>query len=110
MIINNPVIRLVLKAISACGLVDSERDSDTSRSNRGEQRDSPFVLVGRAPDGRWGVFQGDFDKPQTSFDELRDACNYANELAKTRINSMVLIQKGRISAGNRDSSIAQGTL
>ena len=109
MIINNPVIRLVLKAISACGLVYSQRDADTSRSNR-EQRDSPFVLVGRAPDGRWGVFQGDFDIPRTSFDELRDACNYANELAKTRINSMVLIQKGRISAGNRDSSIAQGTL
>jgi hypothetical protein len=32
MIIINPVIRLVLKAISACGLIDGQRDSATSRS------------------------------------------------------------------------------
>ena len=98
MIISNPVIRLVLKAISACGLVDSQRDSATSRGNRVEKRDSPFVLVARASDGRWRVFQQDFDKPQASFDGLQEACDYANELAKSRIDSMVLIGKRRDSA------------
>lgn len=108
MIISNPVIRLVLKAVSACGLIDSERDSAASRSRRVEQRDSPFVLVACAPDGRWGVFQQDFDKPQASFDALQEACDYANELAKTRLDSMVLIRKSRDSAAHPDSSIAQG--
>jgi len=110
MIISNPVIRLVLNAISACGLIDSQRDSATSRSNRVEQRDSPFVLVAWAPDGRWGVFQQDFDKPQASFDELQEACDYANELTKTRIDSMVLIRKRRDSAANPDLSMAEATI
>ncbi len=108
MIISNPVIRLVLKAISAFGLVDSQRDSGAGRSSQGEQRDSPFVLVGRAPDGRWGVFQQDFDKPQALFEELQDACNHANELSKFRTGSMVLIQKG--TAANPDSSVAERTM
>jgi len=110
MIIINPVIRIVLNAISACGLIDTQRDSATSRSNRDEQRDSPFVLVAYAPDGRWGVFQRNFDQPQASFDEMQEACNYANELAKTRMDSMVLIRKGRDSAANPDPYIAAGTI
>lgn len=110
MIIDNPIIRFALKAISACGLVDRQRDSGAGRSNGGEQRDFPFVLVGPAPDGRWGVFQKDFNNPQALFDELRDACNYANELARTRADSIVLIQKKRDSSPNPDSSAVQGTM
>lgn len=110
MIIDDPVIRLVLKAISAFGLAGSQRDYGTGRGNRGEQREFPFVLVGRAPDGRWGVFQGDFDNPQALFDEMQEACHYANELARTRTGSIVLIQKGRDPSGNPGSSIAQGTM
>jgi hypothetical protein len=111
MIISNPVIRFVLNAISAFGSIGSRRHFVTSRSNlvEVEQGDSPFVLVACTPDGRWGVFQRDFDKPRASFDELQQACDYANELAKTRMDSMVLIRKGRDSAANPDSSIAQGT-
>lgn len=93
MIISNPMIRLVLKAISTCGLINGPRDSATSRSNRVEQRDSPFVLVACAPDGRWEVFQRNFDQPQALFDEMQEACDYANELAKTRVDSMVLIRR-----------------
>lgn len=94
MIISNPAIRFVLNAIWACGLIGSQRDSATSRNNRVEQRDSPFVLVAWcAGDGRWGVFQRNFDKPQASFDEMQEACDYANELAKTRVDSMVLIRR-----------------
>ncbi len=108
MILNNPVIRLVFKAISAFGLNDGQHDSAASRSNRVGQRDSPFVLVACAADGRWGVFQQDFDNPRASFDELQEACDYANELAKTRTDSMVLIGKRRGAAATPDSSMAVG--
>jgi hypothetical protein len=110
MIINNPVIRLALKVISVCGLMDPSRESAASRSNRVEPGDSPFVLVACGPDGRWGVFQQDFDKPRASFDELQEACDYANELARSRTDSMVLIRKRRDSAANPDSSLAAGTI
>lgn len=110
MIVSNPVVRLVLKAISACGLTGGQRNPATSRARRFEQTDSPFVLVARAADGRWGVFQRNFDKPQVLFSELQEACDYANELAKTRLDSMVLIGKRRESAANPDSSVAQGTI
>jgi len=94
MIISSPVIRFVLKAISACGLIDGHYDSAASRDNRVGRRDSPFVLVAWcAADGRWGVFQRNFDQPQASFDEMQEACDYANKLAKTRVDSMVLIRR-----------------
>ncbi len=110
MIISNPVIRLVLNAISACGLFDSKRDSVASRGDLVEQRDSPFVLVALAADGRWGVFQQDFERPQASFDEMQEACDYANGLARTRMDSMILIGKRRNSAAHPDSIIAEGTI
>jgi hypothetical protein len=109
MILDNPVTRLMLRAMSVCGLIDDQRDFDARRDSRAGKKDSPFVLVGRAPDGRWGVFQRDFDNPQALFGELQDACNYANELARTRADLMVLIQKNRDSAAHPDSSIVQRT-
>jgi len=108
MIINNPMVSFVLKAITACGLGAGPQDAASSRSNRVEQRDSPFVLVAGAPDGRWGVFQQDFEKPQACFDELQEACDYANQLARTRADSMVLIGKRRDAAAIPDSSMAAG--
>jgi hypothetical protein len=98
MILDNPVMRLVLKAISACGLIGRRLDAAASHDNGVGQKDSPFVLVGHTPDGRWGVFQRDFNHPRALFDEMIDACNYANELAKTRADSMVLIRKRQDSA------------
>lgn len=110
MIIDNPVIRIVLRAISACGLIDNQDDAAGSRSNPAEQRESPFVLVARAPDGKWGVFERDFEKPLAAFDELQDACIHASELSKTRVDSMVLIGRRPDSAARRDTSMAQGTI
>jgi len=110
MIISNPVIRFVRRAVSACGLIDGLGDSSASRGKRIEPRDSPFVLVAYAPDGRWGVFQQDFEKPHALFDKLQEACDYANELAKTRTDSMVLIGNRRGSAANADLSIVAGAI
>jgi hypothetical protein len=106
MSIITPTIRFVLNAVSACGLIDNQRDSATSRSNRVGQKDSPFVLVAGAADGRWGVFQRNFDMPQASFDGMQEACDYANEIAKTRLNSMVLIRKRRDPAANPETKSA----
>jgi len=108
MILINPVTRLLLKAISVFGSVGNQRDSAAGRGNQDQKRDSPFVLVARAADGRWRVFQQDFDKPLAAFDELQEACDYANELAKSRMDSMVLIGKRRNSAADRNSSMAEG--
>jgi hypothetical protein len=110
MILDNPAIRLLLKAISAFGLIDDQRDSVASRGNGVQKKDSPFVLVACAADGRWRVFQQDFDKPLATFDEMQEACDYASELAKTRTDSMVLIGKRRDSTADRNSSMTEGTI
>ena len=110
MILDNSAIRLLLKAISAFGLIDNPRDSAAGRGKRVQKKDSPFVLVACAADGRWRVFQRDFDEPLAAFDELQEACDYASELARTRMDSMVLIGKRRDSAAHPNSSMAQGTI
>lgn len=110
MILDNPVFRLMLRAISACGLAGDQRDTAASRGTRAPCTNSPFVLVACTADGRWGVFQQNFDMPLASFDEMQEACDYANELAKTLADSMVLIGKRRDAAANRDSSVAEGTI
>ena len=110
MILDNPLFRLVLKAISTYGLIGSQPDSVMSRGTRDQQRDSPFVLVAGTADARWGVFQQDFEKPLAAFDELQEACDYAGQLAKTRTDSMVLIGKRRVPAADRNSSMAEGTI
>jgi len=105
MILDNPMFRLMLKALSACGLMDSQGDSAAGR-NRAVPGDSPFVLVARACDGKWGVFQRDFDTPLASFDEMQEACDHANELA-TRTDAMVLMGRPRDSAAGQHSTTAR---
>ena len=106
MMIVTPVIRFVVNAVSVCGLIDDQRDSAANRGKRVRHEDSPFVLVAGAADGRWGVFQRDFDMPQASFHEMQEACDYANEIAKTRLNSMVLIRRRRDAAANPGTNSA----
>ena len=107
MTIITQVIRFVVNAVSTCGLIDDQRDSATNRSSRRVAREgSPFVLVAGAAYGRWGVFQQNFDMPQASFDGMQEACDYANEIAKTRMNSMVLIRRRRDPAANPETNLA----
>jgi len=102
MIVHPSVIRLMIRTMSAFGLIRGERDAADGHGGRVDQRDCPFVLVACAPDGRWGVFQRDFDRPQASFGELQEACDYADELARTRVGAMVLIRKQPDSAAGRN--------
>ncbi len=106
MILSNPVIRFVLKA---CGLIEGRSDSAAGFGSRRTAGDCPFVLVARDDGGRWGVFHRDFETPLASFDEMQEACDYANERAKTQADSMVLIGRRRAASAHPDSSIAQGT-
>jgi hypothetical protein len=41
---------------------------------------------------------------------MQEACDYENELARTRTDSMVLIRKRRDSAADPDSSLAAGAM
>jgi len=41
---------------------------------------------------------------------MQEACDYASDLARTRMDSMVLIGKRPDSAADRNSSMAQGTI
>ena len=75
-----------------------------------EIREEPFPqeMKKRTRPGSFlgGVFQRNFDMPQASFDGMQDACDYANEIAKTRLNSMVLIRKKRDPAANPETKSA----
>lgn len=109
MAIDNPVIRFVLKVMSACGLMVRQGDTAAAFGDRRVAGDCPFVLVARDAAGRWGVFHRDFETPLASFDEMQAACDYANERAKLQADSMVLIGRRRQAPDHPDSSMAQAT-
>lgn len=109
MVIDNPVIRFVLKVLSACGLMSGRADSAAVFGSHRVAGDCPFVLVARDDRGRWGVFHRDFETPLASFDEMQAACDFANERAKLQADSMVLIGRQREAPAHPDSSMAQGT-
>jgi len=109
MIFSNPVFGFLHRVMLACGLIESQRDSVVARANRAGPAICPFVLVTRAADGKWGVFQQDYDKPLASFGDMQEACDYANERAKTQAGSMVLIGRRQGPAGNSNSTMAEGT-
>ncbi len=62
--------------------------------NKPELQDaSPFVLVASRANGQWDVYAGDFECPLASFGERQAGCDFANDLAKTRKDSIVLIRE-----------------
>ncbi len=78
--------------------------SSPTRTSRHGTRDSdaepgglhrgpcPFVLVAHGPHGRWDVYAEVFDTPVRSFEERQAACDYASKLARSDVNTMVLIR------------------
>lgn len=48
--------------------------------------------VSRGENSQWDVSEKGFDKPLASFDSEKDACSYANDLAKTKEGSKVVIE------------------
>lgn len=109
MIISNPVIRFALKVMSVCGLAHAQNDSVAVRGSRPGHATSPFVLVTPGADGKWGVFQHDYDRPLATFERKQEACDYANEHASTQTDAMVLLGKRRDTSAHPDSSRAERT-
>ncbi len=92
--------RYLLDMASACGFIDSKNASAAMGSDTSLQPvDSPFVLVAHGASGKWDVYAQDFDHPIASFSERQAGCDYANGLAKTKKDSMVLIREWRDSVG-----------
>ena len=66
-----------------------------------DQKGDIVFRVSRGKNSQWDVNEKGFDKPLASFDSEKDACSYANDLAKTKQGSKVLVEErqllGRLS-------------
>ena len=57
-----------------------------------DQKGDIVFRVSRGKNGQWDVNEKGFDKPLASFDSETDACTYANDLAKTKQGSKVVVE------------------
>jgi len=57
-----------------------------------DQKGDIVFRVSRGKDSQWDVNEKGFDKPLASFDSEKDACSYANDLAKTKQGSKVVVE------------------
>lgn len=57
-----------------------------------DQKGDIVFRVARGKSGQWDVSEKDFEKPLASFDSEKDACTYANDLAKTKQGSKVVVE------------------
>jgi hypothetical protein len=57
-----------------------------------DQKGDIVFQVSRGENGQWDVSERDFDKPLALFDSEGDACGYANNLAKTKEGSRVVVE------------------
>jgi uncharacterized protein DUF2188 len=56
-----------------------------------DQKGNIVFRVARGANSQWDVTEKGFDKPLASFDSEKDACSYANDLAKTKQGSKVVV-------------------
>ena len=57
-----------------------------------DQKGDIVFRVSRGENRKWDVNENGFDKPLASFDSEKDACTYANDLAKTKQGSKVMVE------------------
>ena len=57
-----------------------------------DQKGDIVFRVSRGANSQWDVTEKGFDKPLASFDSEKDACSYANDLAKTKQGSKVVVE------------------
>ena len=57
-----------------------------------DQKGNIVFRVSRGANSQWDVSEKGFDKPLASFDSEKDACSYANDLAKTKQGSKVVVE------------------
>lgn len=56
------------------------------------QKGDVFFRVARGANRVWNVSEKGLDEPLASFDSEKDACNYANDLAKAKPGSKVVVE------------------
>lgn len=56
-----------------------------------DQKGNIVFRVARGKNNKWDVNEKGFDKPLASFDTEQDACNYANDIARTKEGSKVVV-------------------
>ena len=57
-----------------------------------DQKGDIVFRVCRGANSQWDVNEKGFSKPLASFDHEKDACSYANDLAKTKQGSKVVVE------------------
>jgi Uncharacterized protein conserved in bacteria (DUF2188) len=57
-----------------------------------DQRGDIAFRISRGENSHWDVNEKGVDKPLASFDSEREACSYANDLAKTKQGSKVVFE------------------
>lgn len=71
------------------GTTNSERKSIMGLDQKG----NIVFRVARGNNSKWDVNEEGFDKPLASFDSEQDARSYANDIAKTREGSTVVVEQ-----------------
>lgn len=56
-----------------------------------DQKGDIVIRVSRGTNDKWDVNEKGFDKPLASFDTEQDACTYANDIARTKQGSKVVV-------------------
>ena len=62
-----------------------------------DQKGDPVFRVSRGENSQWDVSEKGFDKPLASFDSEGEACSYANDLAKTKQGSKVVVEGRKLT-------------
>ncbi len=88
-----------IPGIEPAGFVDGNTVADIGGKPEDKTADqgSPFVLVSHGASGQWDVYSGNFERPVASFDERQAGCDFASQLAKGRMDSIVLIRDSQVS-------------
>lgn len=77
--------------------VDNKNDQPEKLSGQGGGKECPFILVAHSENGRWDVYSGNFDNPLATFDQRQECCDFANNLAMKKADSIVLIRDTQIN-------------
>jgi len=88
-----------IPGIEPAGFVSGNTVAETGGKPAENSTDqgSPFVLVSHATSGQWDVYSGNFERPVASFDERQACCDFASQLAKGRMDSIVLIRDSQVT-------------
>jgi len=71
------------------GFTRSGKESDMGIDQKG----SVVFRVASGANGRWDVWENDFEDPLASFDSKQDACDYANKLTMAKEGATVVVDE-----------------